>query len=143
MSHLVPKMACFSIYILRSDTDVLYIGVSANVPNRLVQHATTKDWWHEVRSVEIVPLGEHPARPMHIEQEYMERLRPIHNEHQAWKAAEVSEDPCHYARFCGKQATTVQVNTNGIYRKRVIVCDDHVNRRWKTIARINDQVGAA
>lgn len=43
-----------ALYRLKDATgEIIYIGISSNWPTRLTAHATSQQWWSEVRSVDI------------------------------------------------------------------------------------------
>ena len=72
------------VYILRNaDEDVLYVGVTSNLKNRLRAHSRIKPWWSEV-SPERTTTSEPIAWELALtsEEHYIRTLSPRYNRRQ-------------------------------------------------------------
>lgn len=84
------------IYILRDDAgQVLYVGQSLNVAQRLSNHKRSQSWWPEVEAIEIQHC-ETKADMDALEMRLISELWPLHNVR--GNPLLTPEDP--YARLC-------------------------------------------
>lgn len=60
------------------DGTLLYIGITADLPARLRQHAGDKDWWHEVARHTATPCADRRAA-LAAESMSINRERPLYN----------------------------------------------------------------
>lgn len=68
-----------SVYVLRSiENEVLYVGISVNVYQRLDQHRAEKPWWYEVSSIGLTHYDER-SDALDAEAALIQTLRPRYN----------------------------------------------------------------
>lgn len=68
-----------ALYRIRSASDdLLYIGISANPPQRWLQHADDKSWWSEVAGFSIEWFGSR-AEALAMEAHAIRSEHPLHN----------------------------------------------------------------
>ncbi len=109
------------------DGQLLYIGRSKRLPERLGTHSAEQPWWHRVRRIDVEPIAadRHPAQ---VEDDAIRTEHPLHNAYAAVRRPEgVPVAMCSLQRYCGAAATTSRViftHANG--SERVLrLCDDH------------------
>lgn len=107
--------------------DVLYVGCTSHLPNRIDSHRSDKTWWTDVARIEC----EHfPDRARAFAREYglILELKPRHAAGHA--SYEGDGIPCAFGRYCGDRADrayAVYVGPIGRAEHRRVyhVCPDH------------------
>jgi len=67
-----------AVYVLRSATTVLYVGMTDSVMARIGQHAIDKPWWPEVVTADIYNC-ESRGEAAKFERQLIAFLGPLHN----------------------------------------------------------------
>lgn len=68
-----------TVYWLRGDrTEILYIGIAADIGRRISQHAKTKPWWSDVCTITVMDCDSR-AEALELERYEIERLHPHYN----------------------------------------------------------------
>ena len=77
-SQAAIEIETFLYRLFNKDEELLYIGISYDVRKRLDQHATDKEWFHEVHTAVVET---YPSRPkaLSAEREAIWDEDPLHN----------------------------------------------------------------
>jgi predicted GIY-YIG superfamily endonuclease len=95
------------VYVFRdAEGQVLYVGLSVRIADRLARHSRRKDWWEQATSIELVHCESYEEM-VETETRLIRELGPRHNVHkntrererrmplEGWEVAEVipTDDP--------------------------------------------------
>src|SRR4051812_41991180 len=72
--------------LIARDGQVIYVGSSSAIFNRLGQHAKTKDWWSHVAAIEVEAFAT-KEEMLDREQELIRMIDPIQNDVYGTRAA--------------------------------------------------------
>lgn len=85
-------MTCHSLYrMFDAEGALLYIGASANLPDRVEQHRRSKEWWREVATIQavhfdsIVEVRRAEAQAINTESPRYNNTRPDSPARRGWE----------------------------------------------------------